>query len=850
MMHAAAAALNLDTRPAAAPSYDKYTIAWICALHIEMAAAHAMLDDIYDQQPAGQASSDCNTYTLGRVGQHNTVVACLPVSQYGTNSAVNVLTNLVRTFSSVRLALMVGIGGGVPTEVDVRLGDIVVGTKVVQHDLGRRTDRYLELTAVPRTIHPSFATAVSKLRSKHELEPSRVPSIWSRSCEECDVSRLKRRASRTARDPVIHYGAIASGNQVLRDATTRDDVAQRLGVICFEMEAAGLMDVCPCLPIRGICDYADSHKSKEWQRYAAANAAAYAREMLEVLPAAADDSPGGRCLSSPRTFSAGVDSSMISSSISDRGDSSREQPHFMVPFGRNKDFVGRDIIIDKLLELIPPTAEPDDCQRAVIEGLGGTGKTQIALEMAFRLRGDHPDCSVFWVPALNGTSFESAYRGIGRLLRISGIDEGDADIISLVKTALNESIFNWLLIIDNADESQLSFSNSHFDIDQQVFAIFAQWLDSFHNEEPPSGRKGFEDRSRYEDSVNPVALTWFISFERISQESRHAVQYLSFMCFLAEKGIPYAFLPLIGVGDTDELEEEIERDEAIGILKAYSCISGIDSHVFEMHRLVRLATRNWLEAKQTLGQCLAAVMRRLEAVLPTPTYDNRELWLSYLPHAQSAVHASRGIDMDIDEVESEIRFRMGICLHLMGKYEDAEEYYRASMRLRERVMGKLHPKTLKNMDSLVNVLRAQGQCWEAEQLHRQTYELCAQLLGEDDPTTGQLEDAERLHRMAVELRTAIHGPVAAATLAAQANLASLLDSRGQHEEAEHIYRQTDSLMSKVYGERHHHTLVNRNNLAGALARRNQHDEAEAMYRETLRLWQQLLAKSTPKRWRP
>lgn len=83
---------------------------------------------------------------------------------------------------------------------------------------------------------------------------------------------------------MIHHGGIASGNQVMKHAETRDKIAQAFDVICFEMEAAGLMDYCPCLVIRGICDYADSHKNKQWQEYAAAAAAAYARELLEEMP--------------------------------------------------------------------------------------------------------------------------------------------------------------------------------------------------------------------------------------------------------------------------------------------------------------------------------------------------------------------------------------------------------------------------------------------------------------------------------------------------------------------------------------------------------------------------------------
>jgi nucleoside phosphorylase len=60
----------------------------------------------------------------------------------------------------------------------------------------------------------------------------------------------------------------------------RDQLSKELGgVLCFEMEAAGLMNVFPCVVIRGICDYADAHKHKQWQEYAAAVAAAYAKSL-------------------------------------------------------------------------------------------------------------------------------------------------------------------------------------------------------------------------------------------------------------------------------------------------------------------------------------------------------------------------------------------------------------------------------------------------------------------------------------------------------------------------------------------------------------------------------------------
>jgi nucleoside phosphorylase len=85
-------------------------------------------------------------------------------------------------------------------------------------------------------------------------------------------------------EPVIHYGTIASGNQVMRHGETRERWRRESDVLCFEMETAGLMNNFPCLVIRGICDYADSHKNKRWQEYAAATAAAYVKELLYIIP--------------------------------------------------------------------------------------------------------------------------------------------------------------------------------------------------------------------------------------------------------------------------------------------------------------------------------------------------------------------------------------------------------------------------------------------------------------------------------------------------------------------------------------------------------------------------------------
>jgi nucleoside phosphorylase len=278
-----------------------------------------MLDEEHQGFP--QETDDSNNYTLGRIGEHNVVIACLPAGQTGTNSTASVAMQMKSSFNAIRFGLMVGIGGGVPsTEHDVRLGDVVVSQPfkehggVVQYDFGKTTPsgfmRTGFLNAPPTVLLSAVASLQGKqLRGKVDLlkqlsKLSRLlgftrdnagpdvlfeaayEHIGGAECVRCDKKRVIRRQPR-GQETVIHYGAIASGNQVMRNAMIRDKVSSELGgVLCFEMEAAGLMNSFPCLVIRGICDYADSHKNKKWQAHAAGTAAACAKEILTVIRAA------------------------------------------------------------------------------------------------------------------------------------------------------------------------------------------------------------------------------------------------------------------------------------------------------------------------------------------------------------------------------------------------------------------------------------------------------------------------------------------------------------------------------------------------------------------------------------
>ncbi|KAL4985295.1 purine and uridine phosphorylase [Aspergillus falconensis] len=327
---------------------EHYTVGWICAITAEFVAAQAMLDESHGI-PDYVSTNDINNYTLGKIGPHNVVIAILPLGNYGTVSAAAVARSMVRSFPNVRIGLMVGIGGGAPSfENDVRLGDVVVGSSVFQFDAGKAVQgRSFEFTKTYEPPPPVLRTAVGALYTRHKMNGHRIQSdiraafdryprlrqefakpglksdylfrsdtLHSSHCAgedicRVDTSKLVGRARRSPKygDPFIHHGVIASSNTLMKDAIMRNDLAKKQKVMCFEMEAAGLTYHFPCLVIRGICDYSDSHKNKVWQGYAAMTAAAYAKDLLRKSFILSFNDP---LRGLPRTVSASISRTEVS----------------------------------------------------------------------------------------------------------------------------------------------------------------------------------------------------------------------------------------------------------------------------------------------------------------------------------------------------------------------------------------------------------------------------------------------------------------------------------------------------------------------------------------------------------
>ncbi|KXJ88349.1 phosphorylase superfamily protein [Microdochium bolleyi] len=338
-------------------SRDDFEIAIVCALRLEFDAVCLVVDEFWDANGDHyrRARGDQNTYTPGRIGNHNVVLVLLP--SMGKASSAAAAANLRHSYNSLKVVLLTGVCGGVPglatvASPDIFLGDVVISQQVVQFDFGRqypgqfmakegaadalrRPNREIStILAVIKTEHGfgrlehNSAKVLSKLQARAENEELRVdyrrprketdclfpadythkhrdtticgcsqyshpcPDAIASSCDilGCDTSqKITRQRAASPADADgrlrIYVGAVGSADTVMKSGVDRDNIAARHDLIAFEMEAAGMWEELPCIVVKGVCDYADSHKAKGWQPFSAASAAAVTKALLSTIQA-------------------------------------------------------------------------------------------------------------------------------------------------------------------------------------------------------------------------------------------------------------------------------------------------------------------------------------------------------------------------------------------------------------------------------------------------------------------------------------------------------------------------------------------------------------------------------------
>ncbi|KAJ6439239.1 hypothetical protein O9K51_08651 [Purpureocillium lavendulum] len=287
----------------------------------------------------------CGTFPMGRGDEyifgagdacgHNIIIATLPADEkYGTGSAAALASQVKRFFPSLWLGLLVGVAAGLPNlsrnpPLDIRLGDVLVGLSegesagIIAYDLGKETTedgfQLLRHGHVLATTAKVIRSAIGSIRLREPDEANEFLPFYRQIKDkthsggtfidpgqakdtlyqvnnggtEHPVERERRPDSRRTR---VWYGPIGSGDTLMKNARKRDELRDKYQVIGLEMEAAGTMNCIPVGVIRGVCDYGDEHKNKEWQPYAAAMAAAYAKAILAKIGHESDARRDGQTL--------------------------------------------------------------------------------------------------------------------------------------------------------------------------------------------------------------------------------------------------------------------------------------------------------------------------------------------------------------------------------------------------------------------------------------------------------------------------------------------------------------------------------------------------------------------------
>lgn len=263
--------------------------------------------------------------------------------------------------------------------------------------------------------------------------------------------------------------------------------------------------------------------------------------------------------------------------------------------------------------------------------------------------------------------------------------------------------------------------------------------------------KDFKDGRRYGEMQNAVATTWVISFKQIQRQNEMAANYMGFIACIANQDIPKDLLPEL---------PELKRVEALGTLVAFGFLKEqVGERFYDMHRLVHLATQDWLRKEEQLSTWMQKSLSRLVDVIPYGGHVEWQTWTGYIPHGMRVL-MSTDLPKDMEEQRILLGDKIGRCQHSIGQYKSAEEIHRYVFMLKKTGLGEEDSNTLISMNEIAQALSSQGKYVEAEKMHRETLVLKEKVLGNEHPET----------------------------LTSMYNLANALRQQGKYPEADAIYQ--------------------------------------------------------------
>ena len=370
--------------------------------------------------------------------------------------------------------------------------------------------------------------------------------------------------------------------------------------------------------------------------------------------------------------------------------------------------------------------------------------------------------------------------------------------------------------------------------------------------------KGFNDGWQSRSTTKAVTATWLVSFERIRSNHPVAASQLLFIACIDRRDIPFSVLPVSLTYGKDQQDEDNARFDAIKALEDYSFITKRPHEsALDLHRLVYLATHNWLQMQDNMGQQVQAAITQLLSVFPDDNPHNRSKWRRLLPHVTHALSSSFGGQEEMPRVK--LLSKCAGALISDGRYDEAARYYEEAVREETRLLGAEHPSTLVSMVNLARTYRNQGQWKEAEKLNVQVIETSTILLGAEHPDTltsmdnlastfwnqGRWKEAEELNLQVIETRKQVLGPEHPDTLNSMDNLSMTYKSQGQWKEAEELNAHVIEKRKEELGAEHPDKLISMSNLASTFWSQGRWKESEELEVQVIETRKRVLGAEHP-----
>ena len=365
--------------------------------------------------------------------------------------------------------------------------------------------------------------------------------------------------------------------------------------------------------------------------------------------------------------------------------------------------------------------------------------------------------------------------------------------------------------------------------------------------------ENLQDPRRDLDTPNSVIKTWKVSFDLIREKEPRAADTLSLMAVLDRQGIPKEIL-------SNEGQRTIDLTSALGTLQAFSLlIAEKGGTSFEMHRLVQLSTRKWLEARGDITKWQQEALMRLSNAFPhRDNYNNQITYKKLLPHVQAVLQYQSPSSSDL-MTRAVLLENVAWYSLVQGLYPIARCYAEEAFTICENKLGTTHRDTLESANCLAATLCEQGQYESAERLHRQTLEYREQILGPEHRATldsmnnlglvlkdqEKYQAAEELHRKVLYVQVKKLGLQHTYTLETMTKLALVLRWQGNFEAAEQMHRDVLKVREKKLGPYHVNTIVSMHSLALVLKGQGNLEAAEQMLRQVLKITEGQLSPQHP-----